>query len=229
MHSFTLSLFSSSFTPTGSNKGCSITRGNSYLYNKDHFNKFSSTSYFTLFFSLSLSLFYWITSHVNWKVFFPLAWKIWTKKFWSRNEILNKKNFLPRVIQWKLISSSSSLYLSLSFYPPFVFTYIFIINFSKSLLFSIIFSFGCKFAVLSFIRNLHHNLSEQKKKVFLAQKKNFFAIRGKFWCAAQNNLAISSSLNLKNEKRGEEKKKFNWNVCSNSQCENGLSISDFGL
>lgn len=32
MHTFTLSLFSSALTPTGSNKGCSITRGNSYLY-----------------------------------------------------------------------------------------------------------------------------------------------------------------------------------------------------
>lgn len=52
MHTFTLSLFSSSLTPTGSNKGCSITRGNSYLYNKEHLTIFSFSSSSYLRFSL---------------------------------------------------------------------------------------------------------------------------------------------------------------------------------
>ena len=127
MHTFTLSLFSSSLTPTGSNKGCSITRGNSYLYNKEHLTIFSftSTSYFPLFMPLN-------NVACKFKSFFRIG-----KKVFPFQKKLEFTNFVPRLIQWKLISSSSSLYLYLSLLSSFRFTYIFINNFSKSLLFSI--------------------------------------------------------------------------------------------
>lgn len=105
--------------------------------------------FYTLNHILTLFSCHWITSHVNWKVFLTRNLK---KVFHFKTIGISQKTFLPRLIQWKLISSSSSsLSISLSpSYPSYVFTYIFIKNFSKSLLFPIKFSFECKFAVLSF-------------------------------------------------------------------------------
>lgn len=58
MHTFTLSLFSSALTPTGSNKGCSITRGNSYLYQpRKKLFKLSNLIISLLYASLALFLF----------------------------------------------------------------------------------------------------------------------------------------------------------------------------
>lgn len=96
-------------------------------------------------------------------------------------------NFVSRVIQWKLISSSSSFYLSRSFLFPS-----FDLHLHYQLLkvfISIIFSFWCKFAVLSFVRNLHHNLSVQKKVC----AKNFSQ---KKWYAANYYPCISVSVCL---------------------------------
>lgn len=92
MHSFTLSLFSSSLTPTGSNKGCSITRGNSYLYNKEHLRNLFSFFPDIIFTLSSISPFPLNNLVCKLKSFF-MMWKVsFSQKFSISN--WNLANFV---------------------------------------------------------------------------------------------------------------------------------------
>lgn len=185
MHTFTLSLFSSALTPTGSNKGCSITRGNSYLYQTYFINLFHliiiiyktkiSLKYQQNHWIMKKSRLYLLQYFIHWigkKLISKLKFVLWneyskldsTRLFLKQQSFFGLFNGNPLIILSFIILRSFLIYIRYSLNSFF-----FIFSNHFSLYFFVVFSLFCFDSMENFTRfSIQHLLSylfQCRKKV----------------------------------------------------------------